>query len=105
MIQLAQIELIYLSIFSLITMITILTYTEKMSIGIGLMSIIFGSIICYIFAPYMQMIISPIGNWIIYNYNLSYFVMAGLLHIFSLVFLVGIAIYNLIVSGGKISWA
>jgi len=105
MIQLAQIEMIYLAIFSLMALITILAYIEKMSIGIAIMSIIFGSIICYIFAPYMQIIVSPIGNWIIYGYGIDYFIIVGIAHIISLVFLVAVALYNLIVSGGKITWA
>lgn len=100
-----QIEIIYVMIFSIIALMTILAYTSKMSVGIALMSIIFGSVICYIFAPYMQLIISPIGNWIFYSYDLNLVVFVSLIHIFSLVFLLLVAMYNLIVSGGKITWA
>lgn len=102
---LAQIEIIYLTIFALIALISILAYTNKMSIGIAIMSIIFGSIITYIFAPYMQMVITPIGNWLIYDYTLTFFVVAGILHLISLIFMLFIASYNLSKSEGKITWA
>ena len=103
--MLAQIEIIYLAIFTLISLIAILTYTNKMSIGIALVSIIIGSIICYVFAPYMQLVISPIGYVITYGYDITYFIIAGILHLISLIFIVSVALYNLIVSGGKITWA
>ena len=105
MIELAQIELIYLSIFSLIGLIAILTYTKKMSVGIALTSIIFGSTICYVFAPYMQMIIKPIGYVIMYGYSINWFVGVAIFHLISLIIMLGVASYNLIVSGGKIAWA
>lgn len=105
MISLAQIELTYLIIFTLITLIIILAYTNKMTVGIAIMSIVFGSLICYIFAPYMQLVISPVGDYIFYGYSLSFFVISAIAHIISLVIMLIVALYNLLISGGKITWA
>ena len=102
---LAEIEIVYLSIFTLISLIAILAYTEKMSVGIAMLAIIFGAVICFIFAPYMQMVITPIGYAIFYGYGITNLVLAGTYHLVSLIFMLVVAIYNLIVSGGKITWA
>lgn len=102
---LGEIEVVYLAIFTLIGLITILTYTNKMSVGIALLSLIFGIIICIIFAPYMQLIITPIGYVIFYGYTPTNFIIAGIAHLISLFFMLGVSIYNLVVSGGKITWA
>jgi len=100
-----QIELIYVILFSIITVIGILGATKKMSMGIALIGIGLGLTIAYIFAPYMEIVMSPLTQAIWYGatWGLGAFLAVG--HIASLIFLVVVAAYNLMSSGGKIVWA
>lgn len=99
------IEILYVISFGLIALFTILAYTRKMSIGIALISILAGLGIAWLFAPYMEIVISPIGNWIIYGFALDWYVIVAIAHLVSLFTLVIIAGSNLFRSGGKIIWA
>lgn len=83
----------------------IMTYTKKMSIGIALFGMICGFVLAYIFAPYTEIVMNPIANYLQYNYSLTLIVILGIGHLISSMYLCGVAFYNLIVSDGEISWA
>ena len=99
------IEVVYVTIFAIITLFTILTYTRKMSTGIALMSLVTGVAIAWLFIDYMNMLIQPLNNVIFYGYPWSLFTLMVLTQI--ILFCIAIAIrgYNLFTSGGKIGWA
>ena len=103
--MITSIELIYAIIFGVISVIGILTITRKMSIGIGLIGIGLGMAIAYILSPYMDVVMNPITQSIFYGAVWDIPAILGVLHIASLVFMVIVAMYNLMASGGKIIWA
>lgn len=99
------IEIVYLTIFAIITLFTILAYTRKMSTGIALMSLITGIGVSWLFIDYMNLLIHPLSNAIFYGYGWSLLTIMVLTQI--ILFCIAIAIrgYNLFTSGGKIGWA
>jgi len=99
------IELMYVISFALISLFGILAYTEKMSVGIALISIGIGIVIAWYFSPYMSIAITPIANWIMYGYDITWHTIVAVGHIVSLLGMVLVAGYNLFASGGKIIWA
>ncbi len=99
------IEILYVMTFGLITLFSILAYTKKMSIGIALMSALAGIGIAWSFSPYMAIAITPIINWVIYGYAITWHTIVAVSHLGSLIAMVAIAGYNLYISGGKIVWA
>lgn len=100
-----QIEILYVVTFTLIMLFSVLAYTKKMSIGIAIISMITGLGIAWLLAPYMQIALSPLVNWIVYGYVFTWHTGVALAHISTLFIMVGIAGYNLLHSGGKIIWA
>lgn len=100
-----QIELSYMIAITLILLFGILTYTKKMSVGIGLISILGGLGVSYYFAPYTELIIKPLGDSLMYGYALQMYEYVAMFHLFSVMFILVIAMYNLYKSKGKISWA
>lgn len=100
-----QIEIIYVIIFAIITLFTILAYTRKMSTGIALASALTGIGVAWGFSPYMELLIRPLGNVIFYNYAWTLLAFMVLINIILLFLLVSIRGYNLSQSGGKIGWA
>lgn len=99
------IELIYWILFSMIAVITILTSTRKMSLGIGIVGILLGLGIVYVFSPYMNIVIQSVGTAVFYGGAYTLPVMLAIGHIISLMAIVVVAMYNLVASGGKIIWA
>jgi hypothetical protein len=100
-----NIELAYLIIFSVISLIAILTITRKMSMGIGLTAIGTGLIIAWILSPYSVIIMHPVGQALFYGGEWNISAILGIVHLASLVYITLVAFYNLLASGGKISWA
>lgn len=100
-----NIEISYAILFASIAIIAILTVTRKMSMGIGIVGIALGFAISLILAPYMTMVITPVGQALFYGGDWSLAAILGLTHLASMIVLVGMAAYNLISSGGKIIWA
>lgn len=100
-----MLELAYLILFSCIFIIGILGVTRKMSMGIALSGIGAGLIIAWIMAPYMEVVMTPIGQAIFYNGVWTISAILGLAHLVSLIAICILAGYNLMSSGGKITWA
>lgn len=99
------IELSYMLMFMFLILFGILGITRKMSAGIAMASIAAGFGISYYLAPYMALVINPLGNSIAYGYSMGVVEWIGVAHLGSIVFMVLVAAYNLISSGGKIVWA
>jgi len=99
------IELAYVILFACITIIGILGVTRKMSIGIAITGIGLGLGISYILAPYMTIVMGPVGEAIFYGGNWTLAAILGLTHLITLIAMVIHASYNLMSSGGKIIWA
>lgn len=99
------IEISYLIIFTVISLILMLTITRKMSMGIGLTAIGTGLIIAWILSPYMLIVIHPVGQALFYGGNWNISAILGLIHLASLIYITLVAFYNLFASGGKITWA
>ena len=100
-----NIELLYWIIFSFIFVDIILTYTRKMSLGIGIIGIGAGFIAVYLFAPYMNLVIMNIGQAIFYGGDYTTGVILGIIHLIILAGCVIVRYSNLLSSGGKIGWA
>lgn len=105
MIELPQIEILYAMILSITAFFGILAYTRKVSVGIALLSVIFGVGMSLLMAPYMQLVIAPIGDYIFYGYALNTIIIASIFHLLSMIAMIIVAGYNLIASGGKITWS
>lgn len=105
MIELPQIEILYAMILSITAFFGILSYTRKISVGIALLSIIFGVGISLLMAPYMQLVIAPIGDYLFYGYTLNTLIIVSIFHLISMIAMIFVAGYNLIRSGGKITWS
>ncbi len=99
------IEISYMILFAVIAIIAILTITRKMSLGIGIIGIALGFIIAYVLAPYMSIVIYPVGQAMFYGGSWGLPAILGIAHLASLIVMVGIAGYNLLSSGGRIIWA
>lgn len=99
------IELIYVILFSVISMIAILTITRKMSVGIGLTAIATGLIIAWIMSPYMEIVMYPVTQSLFYGATWGIPAILGVIHTASLIYIAIVGFYNLIASGGKITWA
>lgn len=100
-----NIEISYMIIFAAIIITAILAFTRKMSMGIGLTGMGLGFGIAYILGPYMQIVIGPMGDALFYGGEWTIPAILGVIHLSSMIFVVIVAIYNLMSSGGKIVWA
>lgn len=100
-----NIEISYMVLFACITIIGILGATRKMSMGIALIGIGLGLAVAWVLAPYMAIVIEPVGQAIFYGGNWTLGAMLGIIHLATLIVMVGMAGYNLASSGGKIAWA
>lgn len=100
-----NIEISYAILYSIVIITLILTITRKMSMGIGIVGIGLGLGIAYILAPYMSIVIEPLGQALFYGATWTIPAYLGAGHLITLLGLVGMAVYNLLSSGGKIIWA
>lgn len=100
-----NIETSYAILIGVVIILTILTVTRKMSLGIGLIGIGTGFGIAFLLAPYTEIVMSPVGNAIIYGGAWTINVILGVAHLATMIIIVIIAAYNLMASGGKIIWA
>ena len=103
--MITTIEISYAIAIAMIVLFGVLTYTKKMSIGVALFSAMTGLGISYYLAPYMQSVITPVGNAVIYGYSwgLTEILAAG--HLISIAAMVFVAGYNLVASDGEVIWA
>jgi hypothetical protein len=100
-----MIEISYMILFAVIIIVAILSITRKMSLGIGLAGIGAGLLIAWVMAPYMNIVIGPIGEALFYGGNWTIAAIVGIVHLGTLIAMTGMATYNLMSSGGKIIWA
>ena len=100
-----NIELAYWILFSIIAIIGILTFTNKMSFGIGIIGLLAGFVISYLLAPYMNIVMQPVGQAIFYGGAFTFPVILAIIHFILMVIAVFVAIYNLMSSEGEIIWA
>jgi hypothetical protein len=100
-----MIEIMYMILFACIVIIGILAITKKMSIGIGLVGVGTGLLIAWLLAPYMSIVIGPVGQAIFYGGDWSMQAILGVIHLSTMIVMTGMAGYNLMSSGGKIVWA
>lgn len=100
-----QIEITYMILFAVALITLILTWTRKMSVGIGLCGIGLAFAIGFIIAPYSSLIMNPVSWAIAYGGSWTLSAILGVSHILSMCFIAGIGVYNLMMSKGKIIWA
>lgn len=100
-----NIEIAYWVLFAIISVIAILGITRKLNIGIALAGIVLGLIVAWLLAPYMEIVIYPVGQALFYGGSWSIPALLGLIHLATMIIIVGEAGYNLSISGGKIVWA
>ena len=100
-----QIELSYMIMIVFLILFGILGFTRKMSAGIAMASLAGGFVISYFLAPYMAAVINPLGNAIAYGYTMGLVEWVGAINLISMGYMVTVAGYNLVSSGGKIVWA
>lgn len=100
-----NIEISYMVLFACIIIIGILGATRKMSLGIAIIGMGLGLLVAWILAPYMAVVIEPVGQALFYGGSWGYMAILGIIHLATLIIMVGMAGYNLASSGGKIAWA
>lgn len=100
-----QLEILYIIVFAIITLFTVLAYTRKMSTGIALFSLLTGIGIVWTFNQFMQMMINPLSNVIFYGYSWTILTFMVLVNIILIIIALIVRGYNLTISGGKIGWA
>lgn len=98
-------EILYATIFSIISFFILLVYFDKMTGGLALLSIIAGVIIAILFNPYMILVITPIGYAAFYGYSINLYVISCLYYSIAIFIMLVVFIYNFKRSGGKIRWA
>lgn len=100
-----MIEISYWVLFACITIIGILGATRKMSLGIALSGIGLGLAVAWVLAPYLDIVIEPIRQVLWFGGVWGIPAILGIIHLATLIVMVGMAGYNLASSGGKIAWA
>lgn len=100
-----KLEILYIIVFAIITLFTVLAYTRKMSTGIALFSLLTGIGIVWTFNAYMQMMITPLSNVIFFSYEWSYLAFMVLVNVILIILALIVRAYNLTITGGKIGWA
>lgn len=100
-----NIEISYMVLFACIIIIGILGASRKMSLGIAMIGMGLGLIVSWVLAPYMSIVIEPVGMAIFYGGTWGIMAILGLIHLATLIIMVVMAGYNLASSGGKIAWA
>lgn len=100
-----QIELVYAVLIGLLISVAVATYFRKLTLGIGLFGLLAGIGIAWFFADWMTMVMTPMSNSLWYGYDWGLLEILALVQIITMCAMVGMALYNLYKSGGKIVWA
>lgn len=99
-----QIEIIYAMLIGLLLAVAIASYYGKLNMGIGLIGILGGIGVAWLLADYTSLVMTPLANSLWYGYSWGLLEILALLQIITFIVMVGLALYNLYKTKGKVIW-
>lgn len=98
------IELLYLIMFIIMFLIALAGYFGVVNEWIVLAGVIAGSVLVFIISPFTDLVISPLGNVLLYGYDWTILIYAIVYNVAIMFLLVVRAFYNLYLSKGRKIW-
>ena len=100
-----NIDLIFLIPLVVLIIVAMATYYNVLNMWVAFTGCIMAFAITWMLAPYQELIITPLASSLWFGHTWGLLEMIAIVHIGTIFTMVGIAVYNLYMTGGKKVWA